>query len=281
MTNRNLLTALVAANSILACNSIHAAPVTKLEYETGWIRFTEEVPEPKPVISLPKPEARITSLSQSASLPVPTLQATNSNVALPVPEKTGVVAASGKDVPLLQAMHAIVPSVWRIRLSPAVASGFKGTVSWKAGEQWPKVLNDMLTAKGMHAEFADQDREIKVIYVSNEKVKTPSPALLTLNAPTPAAAVQPEHKNWIIEKGSTLKDGFISWTKTANCPGKDHKWIVQWKTDINYPIDYPLTFKGNFEEATTKLFTLYQKAQSPLYVSAYRNQCIIIIDDRK
>ena len=80
MTNRNLLTALVAANGILACTSIQAAPVTKLEFETGWIRFTEEVPEPKPVISLPKPVARKASVSQSVALPVPTLQTANSSV---------------------------------------------------------------------------------------------------------------------------------------------------------------------------------------------------------
>lgn len=283
MTNRKLITALVAANGLLACSNGQSAPVTKLEYETGWIRFTEDVPEPKPVISSQTPVVRHNSENQSRTLPVPPVQVNKTELTLPVPDKSGFVYVSGKDVPLLQAMHQVVPKEWRIRLSPDVARSFKKTVSWPAGAQWPKVLNDMLSAVGLHAEFADQDREIKVVYRVSNKSESVSPTLLAVNkanASHSPVSKPTEPKMWKIDKGLTLKDGFIAWTKSDNCPGKDHKWNVQWKTDINYPIDYPLSFSGSFEEATTKLFNLYQKAQSPLYVSAYRNQCIIIIDDR-
>lgn len=281
MTNRKLITALMAASGLLASNNGQSAPVTNVEYETGWIRFTEDVPEPKPVISSPKPVVRHNSANQSTTMPVLPVQANKTDLTLPVPDKTGFVYVSGKDVPLLQGMHQVVPKEWRIRLSPDVARSFKKTVSWPAGEQWPKVLNDMLSAEGLHAEFADQAREINVVYRVNEKSVSLSPTLLALNKTNQTSVPQPaQPKIWKIEKGLTLKDGFIAWAKSDNCPGKDHKWSVQWKTDTNYPIDYPLSFSGNFEEATTKLFTLYQKAQSPLYVSAYRNQCIIIIDDR-
>lgn len=279
MYNRNLLTALLTASSLFAANSVQSAPVTKLEYDTGWIRFTEVVPEPKPVISSPKPVVRQTTASQSTSLPVPKLQSTNANVTIPAPDKTSLVTDSGKDIPLLQAMHRVVPREWNIRLSPAVARDFKGTVSWNAGEQWPKVVADMLKSKGLRAQYADQDRKIEVTYVSAENK---SSALQTSSKSSEIKPVPPKPlKSWKIEKGSTLRDGFIAWTSVDNCPGKNHKWSVQWDAETNYPIDYPLIFTGDFEEATTKLFTLYKNAQSPLYVSAYRNQCIIIIGDRK
>lgn len=98
----------------------------------------------------------------------------------------------------------------------------------------------------------------------------------------PIAKPAPTFKSWIIEKGTTLKAGYIAWTSKENCPTGKGKWSVRWETDTDYPIDYPLSFSAsNFEDATSQLFNLYRKAQAPLYVSGYRNQCLIIISDRK
>ncbi|GAB7400890.1 hypothetical protein OUHCRE2_43490 [Enterobacter asburiae] len=98
----------------------------------------------------------------------------------------------------------------------------------------------------------------------------------------PLAKPAPIFKPWIIEKGTTLKAGYMAWTSKENCPVGKGKWSVRWETDTDYPIDYPLSFSAsNFEDATSQLFNLYRKAQAPLYVSGYRNQCLIIISDRK
>lgn len=97
--------------------------------------------------------------------------------------------------------------------------------------------------------------------------------------PVPAAPVL---KRWTLEKGTTLKAGYAGWVEKETCPGGKGKWTVRWETDTDYPIDYPLSFSGrNFEDVTSQLFDLYRKAQAPLYVSGYRNQCLIVISDRK
>lgn len=98
----------------------------------------------------------------------------------------------------------------------------------------------------------------------------------------PAEPVKPKLKIWRIDKGSTLRQGFESWAAQSSCPGTGGKWSVRWDSSTNYPIDYPLTFTAaDFEAATAQLFNLYQHAQVPLYVSGYRQQCLIVISDRK
>lgn len=98
----------------------------------------------------------------------------------------------------------------------------------------------------------------------------------------PVARPAPVLKTWKIEKGTTLKAGYMAWASKETCPADKGKWSVRWETDTDYPIDYPLSFTSNgFEDATRQLFNLYQKAQAPLYVSGYRSQCLIIISDSK
>ncbi|MGT2009274.1 TcpQ domain-containing protein [Enterobacter hormaechei subsp. xiangfangensis] len=106
----------------------------------------------------------------------------------------------------------------------------------------------------------------------------PDPAVKVV----PLAPSVPILKPWAMEKGTTLKTGYMAWASKENCPVGKGKWIVRWETDTDYPIDYPLIFgASSFEDATSQLFNLYRKAQAPLYVSGYRNQCLIIISDSK
>lgn len=108
-------------------------------------------------------------------------------------------------------------------------------------------------------------------------VKEPQPEI-----PKPVVKPAPEIKRWKIDKGASLKKGFELWVSNEKCPIGNGKWIVRWDTDTDYAIDYPLSFSSaTFEGATSQLFNLYRKAQAPLYVSGYRNQCLIVISDRK
>jgi len=296
MTNRKLITAFVAANSLLALNSAHSAPVTELENESGWIRFTEELPASKPVAH-PKPVTPVPTIAKTVnpwspvSKPLPSGEAElhvvdESDLSN---DRTLSVKEAGINVPLLLAMNKIAPAGWRVRLSPSVATGFKGTVSWEAGGRWQDVADKMLSSKGLKAVYGKNDRQIDIVYLSQSySTSKPSYPVIpaypskqqTLIASSSPVVIKP--KSWRLEKGTTLKEGFIAWaTKTECLKDKDKKWTVQWETDTNYRIDYPLSFNGSFEEATTKLFTLYQKAQSPLYVSGYREQCVILIKDTK
>ncbi|MGK7247409.1 TcpQ domain-containing protein [Buttiauxella agrestis] len=98
----------------------------------------------------------------------------------------------------------------------------------------------------------------------------------------PVAKPAPVLKKWTLDKGISLKAGYLAWVAKETCPGEIKKWTVRWETDTDYPIDYPLSFNAtSFEQATSQLFNLYLKAESPLYVNGYRNQCLIVISDRK
>lgn len=111
---------------------------------------------------------------------------------------------------------------------------------------------------------------------------TEKPLLVAKPTPVKPMPAVPVMKRWTLDKGTTLKAGYAGWVEKEMCPGGKGKWTVRWETDTDYPIDYPLSFSGrNFEDVTSQLFNLYRKAQAPLYVSGYRNQCLIVISDRK
>lgn len=90
----------------------------------------------------------------------------------------------------------------------------------------------------------------------------------------------PAVRVWKIERGTTLRQGFEQWTSQEVCQSDKPKWTVRWDTGTNYPIDYTLTFHAaSFEEATAQLFNLWHRAQVPLFVSGYRQQCLVVISD--
>ncbi|CBJ48248.1 TcpQ domain-containing protein [Erwinia amylovora] len=85
---------------------------------------------------------------------------------------------------------------------------------------------------------------------------------------------------WKMERGTTLRQGYELWTSQETCSSDKPKWTVRWDTGTNYPIDYTLTFHAaNFEDVTAQLFNLWHHAQVPLFVSGYRQQCLIVISD--
>lgn len=87
-------------------------------------------------------------------------------------------------------------------------------------------------------------------------------------------------KNWRIEKGTTLRDGFALWASSEPC-SPQKMWQVRWDANANYPIDYPLSFSAtSFEEATRQLFALWKTAKVPLFVDGYgAPQCLIVVHD--
>lgn len=96
--------------------------------------------------------------------------------------------------------------------------------------------------------------------------------------PLPISPIVKPVKHWDISKGSTLKTVFNEWAAKEKC-NASKSWSVQWNTDTDYQIDSPLTFTGNFEEVTLKLFSLYINANAPLYADGYKSQCLIVISE--
>ncbi|WP_148673647.1 TcpQ domain-containing protein [Klebsiella pneumoniae] len=75
-----------------------------------------------------------------------------------------------------------------------------------------------------------------------------------------------------------VSTGFsISYTSSSPCGTST--WNLVWDTPVNYRIDAPLIFRGNFESALKDTLMLYLSADKPLY--AFRNiaQCVITIKD--
>ncbi|MCX8963097.1 hypothetical protein EHW64_18750 [Erwinia psidii] len=110
-------------------------------------------------------------------------------------------------------------------------------------------------------------------------MKAPLLKPVVVAPPTP---VKPALRLWTIAKGSTLSKAYEKWASGETCSGQSGKWSVRWDSGTDYPIDYPLTFTApDFETATSQLFNLYQHAQVPLFVNGFRQQCLIVISDRK
>lgn len=96
----------------------------------------------------------------------------------------------------------------------------------------------------------------------------------TVVQPLPAVRI------WKIDRGTTLRQGYEQWVSHEACQSDKPKWTVRWDTGTNYPIDYTLTFQAaSFEDATAQLFNLWHRAQVPLFVSGYRQQCLVVISD--
>ncbi|KFD18480.1 toxin co-regulated pilus biosynthesis Q family protein [Tatumella ptyseos] len=84
-----------------------------------------------------------------------------------------------------------------------------------------------------------------------------------------------------ISSGTTLKEGLQQWSATSGCnlAGIPH-WKLIWESHVNYPVDAPLIFHGDYLSAIAKVIDLYSAAQIPLYAHIYRNQCLVVIDTR-
>lgn len=79
---------------------------------------------------------------------------------------------------------------------------------------------------------------------------------------------------WLAPTGSTLHKTVAEWAAKE-------QYTVLWEAgDLDYPIVSPLSFKGNFEEAITQIFKLYEKAERSFSVQGWRAQRLIKITER-
>ncbi|MFC0140067.1 TcpQ domain-containing protein [Erwinia mallotivora] len=88
----------------------------------------------------------------------------------------------------------------------------------------------------------------------------------------------PVGQTWRAEPGSTLKETLTGWASKATCSNGGN-WVVIWPVSLDYRIDAPLVFHGNFESVLVQVFDLYRKAEKPLFAEANRIQCLISVSD--
>ncbi|WP_413484618.1 toxin co-regulated pilus biosynthesis Q family protein [Morganella psychrotolerans] len=112
------------------------------------------------------------------------------------------------------------------------------------------------------------------------------PAVVINNTPSKINTVNPlpvpvkPLALWEIAKGETLRDGVTSWSAKAPCQALGTKsWSVIWQTDVNYSIDAPLQFSGDFKTALNEVFELYLTAKKPLFAETNTPQCLIRVTD--
>lgn len=98
--------------------------------------------------------------------------------------------------------------------------------------------------------------------------------------PTSAPLMKPLLRQWHARAGLTLQGALKQWSSDVPC-GTNGKWHINWHSQKDYSIDSDLLFSGDYFDAVTQLFNLYQTAESPLYADIYKSQCLIIISDNK
>ncbi|MCW7763425.1 toxin co-regulated pilus biosynthesis Q family protein [Photorhabdus luminescens] len=211
-------------------------------------------------------------------------------------------ASAGKSQTLRQAVTQILPVQWQQTygqdLKPEVLRSLP--LQWKSNVQWPYVLNQLMLKEGLIAtiDWTNQHlsiskpssfggiTKVEVQVTNRDSFDQKSTQAVSGIKKTTATIIMPKpiiHKKvWRIEAGNTLKDTIFNWSASEKCATSGiNNWTVVWMTPVNYRIDAPLQFEGNYRDALNSLFTLYGTAKVPLYAGARSEQCVLSVDDKE
>ncbi|ECR0979784.1 hypothetical protein CRR07_15505 [Salmonella enterica subsp. enterica serovar Montevideo] len=263
-------------------------------------------PRPTPSVSSskampPAPARKVAAVPPAApSARWPALTMTGLRPAMPA------LAVSGQAPTLRQALAKIVPVGWTIHYDMGLKPEVRRPLTWRGNDQWPYVLNRLLTQEKMRAEINWTTQKVSVSQAGTSgvpavsspaaKVKT-TPGKTTgknpftgsgvKSSPVPVASKVSEVKPpavraviWQASVGSTLKDTLLEWTTREKCTAGG-TWKLAWNTTVNYRIDAPLAFSGSFRSAINDLFILYGTASTPLYAATQSAQCVLLVDDKE
>ncbi|KNA27227.1 pilus assembly protein PilL [Pantoea ananatis] len=248
------------------------------------------LPAIRPAVSAPvtRPYVAPVVLTKAVSVPAPASGLARN------PFTGDVVTPSG-----LRPQSLSVPSPVLQQSQPSVSSG-----NITASSQKPAPLASAGTAAAAHT-TAQQNHAV----TTPAAVKTKTAPLITVNsapkasavvhqqpssavAPAPAAdsRIIPTYsmgtpvtppatgQTWRAEPGTTLKEALTAWTAKAPCASGGN-WVLIWPVALDYRIDAPLVFHGNFESVLVQVFDLYRHAEKPLFAEANRIQCLVSVSD--
>lgn len=268
-----------------------AKPISSNNYQAQTAQKTDQQTKPRP--EQPPLMSKSGFLKKNANNAVPATTLTGPST----PEKQIYFVRHDGKGSLQKALKEIVPSDWTAEISPEVTKTFRRTISWQGNDQWPYVLDKILRNYGLTVIKNTEKRHLLIDF-QQQKGKTSQKAPVSPDK-TPASPVrtpvssdklpqksltpvtvpqkQTEKLTWNLKKGSTLRDGLTEWASSSPCGNST--WNLVWDTPVNYRIDAPLIFRGNFESALKDTLMLYLSADKPLY--AFRNiaQCVITIKD--
>lgn len=206
----------------------------------------------------------------------------------------------GRGVNLTLALSQIIPNDFKVVSSPELVAQNR-KVNWKSSAHWISTFHDLLAKENLTA-MLDLGMKTANVYpmgTNSAKTKTSNQGYnkLAINravngsanvalgptagtspnvAPSvkvaaPIAVIMPV---WGVEKGQTLRSVLESWALKE-------RWNIAWDANIDYPIESPFALNGDFLSAVEKMVGLYEKADRPLYASAYSSQKLIVITDKK
>ena len=268
-----------------------AKPISSNNHQAQTAQKTDQQTKPRP--EQPPLMSKSGFLKKNANNAVPATTLTGPST----PEKQIYFVRHDGKGSLQKALKEIVPSDWTAEISPEVTKTFRRTISWQGNDQWPYVLDKMLRNYGLTVIKNTEKRHLLIDFqqqkgktsqkapVSPDKtpaspVRTPvSSDKLPQKPLTPATVPQKqtEKLTWNLKKGSTLRDGLTEWASSSPCGNST--WNLVWDTPVNYRIDAPLIFRGNFESALKDTLMLYLSADKPLYAFRNISQCVITIKD--
>ncbi|EHE8414183.1 toxin co-regulated pilus biosynthesis Q family protein [Escherichia coli] len=261
-----------------------AKPISSNNHQAQTAQNTDQQTKPRP--EQPPLMSKSGFLKKNANNAVPATTLTGPST----PEKQIYFVRHDGKGSLQKALKEIVPSDWTAEISLEVTKTFRRTISWQGNDQWPYVLDKMLRNYGLTVIKNTEKRHLLIDFQQQKgktsqkapvsPVRTPvSSDKLPQKPLTPATVPQKqtEKLTWNLKKGSTLRDGLTEWASSSPCGNST--WNLVWDTPVNYRIDAPLIFRGNFESALKDTLMLYLSADKPLY--AFRNiaQCVITIKD--
>lgn len=196
-------------------------------------------PRPTPSVSSskampPAPARKVAAVPPAApSARWPALTMTGLRPAMPA------LAVSGKAPTLRQALAKIAPAGWTIHYDMGLKPEVRRPLTWQGNDQWPYVLNRLLTQEKMRAEINWTTQKVSVSLAGTSgvpavsspaaKVKTtsgknPFTGSGVKSSPVPVASKVSEVKPpavrvvlWQASVGSTLKDTLLEWTTREKC----------------------------------------------------------------
>lgn len=268
-----------------------AKPISSNNHQAQTAQKTDQQTKPRP--EQPPLMSKSGFLKKNANNAVPATTLTGPST----PEKQIYFVRHDGKGSLQKALKEIVPSDWTAEISPEVTKTFRRTISWQGNDQWPYVLDKMLRNYGLTVIKNTEKRHLLIDF-QQQKGKTSQKAPVSPDK-TPASPVrtpvssdklpqksltpvtvpqkQTEKLTWNLKKGSTLRDGLTEWASSSPCGNST--WNLVWDTPVNYRIDAPLIFRGNFESALKDTLMLYLSADKPLYAFRNISQCVITIKD--
>lgn len=155
-------------------------------------------------------------------------------------------------------------------------------VSLKGGVTRKEILEDIAKQTQSHIYYENNiitlntlgvSEQVNVAYNSGLKGEV---AMIdtTIGSSIPSQA-QPRGKSWQASAGSTLRQTVEQWSRSEG-------WQLRWEAQgLDYPVVANFSVNGQYIDAISQTFELYENAQRPFKVDIYPTQKLTVVMEKK